>query len=250
MYLSNHFTLEEFCRSNTATRMGRQIIPTDDIVENLEFLCSEVLEPIRVLLDHPMIITSGYRPPWLNKKIGGSKTSQHMQGLAADWVLSSHADITLLEAAQKIIQQNNRTPIYYDQLIYEFDEWIHVSAAIEPREEVLSAYKHQGVIGKPKTRYAQGLHHGNTISTVLGDSASKPIEAVGNVLDGLFTSDEERLDKKIILERLAQQPSLAQTEINKVEASHRSMFVAGARPFILWVCGVGLANAFLIAPFP
>ena len=81
-----------------------------------------------------------------------------------------------------------------------------------------------------------------------GDAVAAPVTAVGNVLDQLFTSDEERLDKKIVLERLAQQPGLAQVELNKVEASHRSMFVAGWRPFIGWVCGVGLAFMFLVNP--
>ncbi len=67
---------------------------------------------------------------------------------------------------------------------------------------------------------------------LFSSSAAAPIEAVGNVLDGLFTSDEEKLDKQIIMARLAQQPSLAQIELNKVEAAHRSLFVAGWRPFI------------------
>lgn len=86
------------------------------------------------------------------------------------------------------------------------------------------------------------------LSKLLGGSAAAPITAVGNVLDALFTSDEEKLDKKIIMQRLAQQPALAQVELNKVEASHRSMFIAGWRPFIGWVCGVGLAFMFLINP--
>lgn len=81
-----------------------------------------------------------------------------------------------------------------------------------------------------------------------GEAVAAPVNAVGNVLDQLFTSDEERLDKKIVMERLMQQPGLAQVELNKVEAQHRSMFVAGWRPFIGWVCGVGLTFMFLINP--
>lgn len=81
-----------------------------------------------------------------------------------------------------------------------------------------------------------------------GDAVAQPVEAVGNVLDKLFTSDEERLDKKIVMERLSQQPGLAQVELNKVEAGHRSIFVAGWRPFIGWVCGIGLFFTFLINP--
>lgn len=78
-----------------------------------------------------------------------------------------------------------------------------------------------------------------------GEAAAKPIEAVGNVLDGLFTSDEEELTLENAKLRLAQKPSLAQVELNKVEAGHRSVFVAGWRPFIGWVCGVGLAVYFI-----
>ena len=83
---------------------------------------------------------------------------------------------------------------------------------------------------------------------LFGKAAAQPIEAIGNVLDKLFTSKDEKLSKKIVLERLAQQPQLAQVEINKIEAQHRSIFVAGARPFILWVCGVGLLFPFIINP--
>jgi len=81
-----------------------------------------------------------------------------------------------------------------------------------------------------------------------GKAVAEPIEAVGNVLDALFTSDDERLDKEIIKQRLAQQPALAQAEITKVQALHRSTFVAGARPFILWVCGLGFLFSFVINP--
>lgn len=89
------------------------------------------------------------------------------------------------------------------------------------------------------------------LSTILGffsPATAQPIEAVGNVLDKLFTSDAEKLDRKIIMQRLAQQPQIAQVELNKVEAQHRSLFVAGWRPFIGWVCGAGLAFTFVINP--
>lgn len=86
------------------------------------------------------------------------------------------------------------------------------------------------------------------LGKIFGSSIAQPIEAVGNVIDKLFTSDEEKLDKKIILERLAQQPSMAQTEINKIEAQHRSIFVAGWRPFIGWCCGLGILYDYLIRP--
>lgn len=82
--------------------------------------------------------------------------------------------------------------------------------------------------------------------SLLTKPAAEPIEAIGNVLDALFTSDKERLDKKAVLARIALQPSLLQSEINKVEAGHKSIFVAGWRPFIGWVCGVALAYNFVL----
>lgn len=78
-----------------------------------------------------------------------------------------------------------------------------------------------------------------------GASAAQPIEAIGNVLDSLFTSDKERLGKQALLARIAQAPQLVQVELNKIEATHRSLFVAGWRPFIGWVCGVALAYNFM-----
>jgi hypothetical protein len=85
-------------------------------------------------------------------------------------------------------------------------------------------------------------------ANLVGGSAAKPIEAVGNVLDKLFTSDEEKLDKKIILERLRQHPAELQVELNKIEAQHRTIFVAGWRPFIGWVCGIGLGFVIIVNP--
>lgn len=82
--------------------------------------------------------------------------------------------------------------------------------------------------------------------SVVGAGAAQPIDAVGNVIDKLFTSDEERLDKQALLIRLAQVPGLAQVELNKVEAQHRSIFVAGWRPFIGWICGVNLLYLVLL----
>ena len=78
------------------------------------------------------------------------------------------------------------------------------------------------------------------------EEATGPIEAVGNLLDALFTSDKERLDKKAVLARIAQQPGLVQAEINKIEAAHKSLFVAGWRPFIGWVCGLALFYNFVL----
>ena len=81
-----------------------------------------------------------------------------------------------------------------------------------------------------------------------GGTAAQPIEAIGNVIDKVFTSDEEKMAGQLLLNKLALQPSLLQAEINKVQASHKSTFVAGPRPFLMWVCGLGFLFAFVINP--
>lgn len=79
----------------------------------------------------------------------------------------------------------------------------------------------------------------------IGQAAAQPIEAIGNVFDQLFTSEEERKTADSIMLRIAHQPQILQAEINKIEASHRSLFVAGWRPFTGWMCGIALAYHFI-----
>ena len=82
-----------------------------------------------------------------------------------------------------------------------------------------------------------------------GDTAVAGVTAVGNILDNLFTSKDEKLTHEEIRMRLAMKPDMAQVEMNKIEAQHRSVFVAGWRPFVGWVCGVGVLNLVLINPW-
>ncbi len=77
---------------------------------------------------------------------------------------------------------------------------------------------------------------------------TNPIEAIGKAGDALFTSDEERQQLSNDLEEIKQKPYLMQALANTTAAKHRSVFVAGARPFLLWVCGFGFLFAFLINP--
>jgi len=79
-----------------------------------------------------------------------------------------------------------------------------------------------------------------------GTALAQPIEAVGNVLDQLFTSKDEKLTHEEVRIRLMMKPSIAQVELNKVEAQHRSRFVAGWRPFIGWICGLALLYSFIV----
>ena len=75
------------------------------------------------------------------------------------------------------------------------------------------------------------------LSKLIGGAAVEPITAVGNVITGIFGDKGEKLSHEQIMARLAQAPQIAQVELNKVEAGHRSVFISGWRPFIGWVCG-------------
>lgn len=84
LVLSPHFLLSEFMRSDTASKFGIDNVPNLEHVANMQQLCIQVLEPLRCAFDVPIVIGSGFRSVELNRRVGGSVTSQHMQGMAAD----------------------------------------------------------------------------------------------------------------------------------------------------------------------
>lgn len=144
MRLTDNFYLDEFLKSQTAARTGIDMTPSDEVVANLTKLARTVLQPLREVIG-PIIITSGYRPMTLNTLIGGSKTSQHMTGQAADLYSNRHNPLF-------VCQQIVLMELPYDQVIHEFGEWVHVSWSDDPRFEQLTAYRDKG-----KTKYKHGL---------------------------------------------------------------------------------------------
>lgn len=152
MKISKNFSLEEFLVSQTAIRHGKEIVATDVVKENLIRLVETCLQPIRDEFNKPLVITSGYRPEWLNVMIGGSKTSAHMDGRAADFIV---VGLHTFDAATRISEME----LPFDQLIHEFPDspapWIHLGIAkinIEPRKELLTAEKIAGM-----TMYQKGI---------------------------------------------------------------------------------------------
>jgi hypothetical protein len=133
MDLSTHFTLEELVHSQTADRQDIDNTPTAEIVENLRIL-ARGLEAVRALLGRPMIISSGYRCPRLNQVVGGATNSDHMRGLAADFICPQLG--TPAELAQRI----RASDIVYDQLIYEYT-WCHIGFAPALRRQALTLNK-------------------------------------------------------------------------------------------------------------
>ena len=122
---SEHFTLEELCRSQVAVCLGIDNEPKrEDIIANLKRLAFHTLEAVRILNDNkPITITSGYRCKALNKAVGGVVTSQHQNGCAADFVVGSAAENRRLFDK---IKSSSSVP--FDQLILEPKAgWIHIS---------------------------------------------------------------------------------------------------------------------------
>jgi hypothetical protein len=148
MQLSEHFELAEFLVSETAARRGIANEPTPEIIDNLRRLCQLVLEPLRVKLARPVVITSGYRSLALNRAVGGSPTSHHMQGRAADLIVPGITPLAVCQAASQL-----KLPCV--QIIHEFGRWAHLSvAASNERTQLLTAKLTQG-----KTVYEPGLVH-------------------------------------------------------------------------------------------
>ena len=88
----------------------------------------------------------------------------------------------------------------------------------------------------------------NLVGKGAGAAVAPIIDAIGRVGDKWTTSDEERLKLHLLMEKLKQEPQMLQIELNKIEASHRTIFVAGGRPAIIWVCAAAMAYAYLIQP--
>lgn len=131
MNISAHFTLEEAIHSDVAIRLGINNEPPADILPNI-IKQAAYMEQVRTLLGAPIIINSWYRSPELNKKIGGSKSSAHMKGLACDFVSPFGSP---LKVAKHLLRAGLTG---FDQLIYE-GTWIHLGLADKPRGQVMTA---------------------------------------------------------------------------------------------------------------
>lgn len=116
-----YFTLKELTRSTTATAKGIDNTPTPEVEKNLTLLVENVLDPLREIYGKPITVNSGYRCPELNKAVGGSKTSDHVKGFAADITGGGKEEN---ERIFNIIKHN----FHFKQLIDEKGfSWVHVS---------------------------------------------------------------------------------------------------------------------------
>lgn len=148
MQLSPNFTLAEMTVSQEAARRDIPNLPKQSHVDNLQRLCYAILEPLRTKVGKPIVVNSGFRSTAVNSLVGGSKTSDHCDGRAADILIPG---LTPKQVCQTIIDLK----LPFKQVIEEFGVWTHVSIDIQgetPRREVLTASKYNG-----KTIYSKGL---------------------------------------------------------------------------------------------
>ena len=121
-----NFKMSELIHSDTAITNNINNMPDINSLDYLLELVSYVLQPLRDKIGKPMIITSGYRNSQVNKLVGGAvdkngnPTSQHCKGQAADFTISGMS-------VQSIIDFIKKSGIEYDQLINEYDKWVHIS---------------------------------------------------------------------------------------------------------------------------
>ena len=152
MNLTTNFTLSELTKSETALRKGLNNEPTQDIISALQSLAFNVLQPLRDHYGKAIKINSGYRSPEVNASVGGSKTSDHCKGMAADIEIAGVANAELAKHIKDTLQ--------FTQIILEFytpgiadSGWVHVS--YDPanlKGQALTAVKQDG-----KTVYLPGL---------------------------------------------------------------------------------------------
>lgn len=127
MKLSKNLSLKEVTKSNTASRLGIDNTPDDQVIENLKAIAENVFQPLRDHFGHPIYVSSGYRSHRLNEAIRGSKTSQHMAGKALDLDADVFGGISNADIFRYI-----KDNLEFDQLIWEFGDednpdWVHVS---------------------------------------------------------------------------------------------------------------------------
>lgn len=145
MQLSENFSLQEMIFSPTAIKRGIANKPTEQHIKNMQILAERVLQPIRDFIGSHINVSSGYRAASLNAIIGGSNTSQHCFGQAADLQKEGRNHEIF-----NFIKEN----LDFDQLIWEFGtdnepSWVHVSYADgKNRKQILKAVKVKG-----KTQY-------------------------------------------------------------------------------------------------
>ena len=134
MRLSENFSLEELTASETAARKGIDNTPSEEVINNLKRLAA-ALQEVRALLNHrAILISSGYRSPELNQAVGGSATSDHCKGLAADFICPSYG------TPNDIVRAIAVSGLSFKQVIREFDRWVHLSIpeeGQEPRKQAL-----------------------------------------------------------------------------------------------------------------
>lgn len=153
MKLSQHFSYQEFIKSQTATRKGISNEPDDTQLYNMKMICANILEPVRDNFGGPVIITSGFRSPELCVAIGSSTNSQHAKGEAADFEIPG--------TSNKEVADWIHANLVYDQLILEFFDgkdpnsgWIHCShKANNNRGQYLIAFKNK----QGRTEYAPAI---------------------------------------------------------------------------------------------
>jgi len=129
--LTTHFDLAEFTHSQAAGRLGIDNTAPQHVLANLARL-AQGMELVRMLLgDKPLSISSGYRCGALNKAVGGSAGSQHLTGQACDFICPAYGTPAQIVAA--IVASD----VPFDQVIQEFDSWVHISFSDRNRRQAL-----------------------------------------------------------------------------------------------------------------
>lgn len=145
--LSPNLSLDECVKSSTASRLGIDNTPPQKAIDNLKLIATKIFQPLRTHFGVPIFVSNGYRCPALNKAIGGSSSSQHMQGEALDLDMDGRGTNVTNAMIFNYIKDN----LIFDQLIWEFGtstnpDWVHVSYESEgaQRKQILRAVKENG----------------------------------------------------------------------------------------------------------
>lgn len=129
-----YFNYYELTASSTAKRKGIDNTPDATVRANLTALVANILDPLREAYGKPIVVSSGYRSPKLNRAVGGAAKSQHVTGQAAD----IHTLSDTPADNKKLFDLILKLKLPFDQLINEYNfNWVHVSYSPRNRRQVL-----------------------------------------------------------------------------------------------------------------
>lgn len=141
--LTRHFTLQEATRSDTARKLGMSNQPDNDDLARITETAYQMERVRQILGNNPVVVSSWYRNEQVNRAVGGVPNSAHRMGYAVDFACPRFGTIT------EVCKAIRDSDLLFDQLIWEYGRWVHISFDPRMRRQVLHINRSGYRVGLP-----------------------------------------------------------------------------------------------------